>query len=83
MAAIARLAVARGYGWMGWSVLNWNEPAIGFYRAAGARPITEWTAFRLDDEPLRRLAASADSGSRRSTSDRAGSVDSPSLLESS
>jgi GNAT superfamily N-acetyltransferase len=64
MTALARLAVARGYGWMGWSVLNWNEPAIGFYRAAGARPITEWTAFRLDDEPLRRLAASAPSQER-------------------
>ena len=38
-------------------MLNWNAPAIGFYRALGARPMDEWTVYRIDDEPLRRLAA--------------------------
>jgi GNAT superfamily N-acetyltransferase len=57
LASIARLAIERGGGWMGWSVLNWNEPSIGFYNALGAWPMKEWTTYRLDDEPLRRLAA--------------------------
>jgi hypothetical protein len=37
-------------------VLNWNDPAIGFYRSLGARPMDEWTVYRIDDEPLKRLA---------------------------
>ncbi len=49
---LARLAVDRGCGRLEWSVLDWNEPAIGFYRALGARPMDEWTVYRLDDEPL-------------------------------
>jgi GNAT superfamily N-acetyltransferase len=59
LASVARLAVEREYGYVGWSVLDWNAPAIGFYRALGAWPLDDWTAFRLDDEPLRRLAATA------------------------
>lgn len=55
---LARLAVERGCGRLEWSVLNWNEPAIGFYRSLGARPMDEWTVYRLDDEPLRRLGSS-------------------------
>jgi GNAT superfamily N-acetyltransferase len=57
LAMLARLAVERGCGRLEWSVLNWNEPAIGFYCALGARPMDEWTVYRLDDEPLQRLAA--------------------------
>jgi GNAT superfamily N-acetyltransferase len=57
LAMLARLAVERGYAKLNWSVLNWNEPAIGFYRALGARPIDEWMGFRLVGEPLHRLAA--------------------------
>jgi GNAT superfamily N-acetyltransferase len=57
LAHLARLAIERGGGWMGWSVLNWNEPSIGFYDALGAWPMKEWTTYRLDGEPLRRLAA--------------------------
>jgi GNAT superfamily N-acetyltransferase len=57
LAMLARLAVERGCGKLNWSVLNWNEPAIGFYRALGARPIDEWMGFRLAGEPLHRLAA--------------------------
>jgi GNAT superfamily N-acetyltransferase len=46
----------RGCGRLEWSVLDWNSPAIGFYRSLGARPMDEWTVYRIDDEPLRRLA---------------------------
>ncbi|HZW31887.1 MAG TPA: GNAT family N-acetyltransferase [Isosphaeraceae bacterium] len=56
LALVARLAVERGCGRLEWSVLNWNEPAIGFYRSLGARPLDEWTVYRLDGESLRRLA---------------------------
>jgi GNAT superfamily N-acetyltransferase len=53
---LARLTVARGYGRLEWSVLDWNEPAIGFYRALGAVPMDEWTTFRLGGDELQRLA---------------------------
>jgi len=53
---LARLAVERGCGRFEWAVLDWNAPAIGFYRAIGARPIDEWTIFRLDGEALKQLA---------------------------
>jgi GNAT superfamily N-acetyltransferase len=59
LASIAKLARDRGYGWLEWSVLDWNTPAIGFYRALGARPMDEWTGYRIDDGPLDRLAAQA------------------------
>lgn len=41
------IARERGYGRVEWSVLNWNEPAIGFYRSLGATPNDEWTVWRL------------------------------------
>ena len=53
---IARLAVAQGCGRFEWSVLDWNTPAIDFYKAAGARPQDEWTVYRLEGEALRRFA---------------------------
>ena len=48
------IARERGYGRVEWSVLDWNEPAIGFYRALGATPNDEWTVWRLipDRRPL-------------------------------
>lgn len=49
---IARLAVARGCGRVEWSVLDWNEPSIGFYRKLGAIPMDEWTVFRLTGDAL-------------------------------
>lgn len=52
LAHLARRAVARGYGRIEWSVLDWNEPAIRFYRAIGARPLDEWTVYRLTGEAL-------------------------------
>ena len=45
-------------GRLEWSVLDWNAPAIAFYEAAGARPLDDWTIFRIDDDALRRLASS-------------------------
>ncbi len=48
LAHVAQIAAARGCGRMEWSVLNWNRRAIGFYEALGARPINDWTIYRLD-----------------------------------
>ncbi|MBB2804636.1 GNAT family N-acetyltransferase [Xanthomonas arboricola] len=56
---LARLAVQRGYGRFEWSVLDWNQPAIDFYQAAGARPMDGWTVYRLDGERLAAFAAGA------------------------
>jgi GNAT superfamily N-acetyltransferase len=60
LATLARLAVERGYGRVEWAVLDWNEPALGFYRSLGAVLMDEWTVHRLTGESLRRLAAHAD-----------------------
>jgi GNAT superfamily N-acetyltransferase len=49
---LARLAVERGCGRFEWSVLDWNAPAIGFYRSLGALPLSDWTMFRLTGEAL-------------------------------
>ena len=49
---LARLAVERGYGRVEWSVLDWNEPAIQFYKSLGAKPMDEWTIFRLTGDSL-------------------------------
>jgi GNAT superfamily N-acetyltransferase len=53
---VAELAVARGCGRLEWSVLDWNEPAIRFYQSLGARPLDEWTVYRLTGDALTRLA---------------------------
>jgi GNAT superfamily N-acetyltransferase len=53
---LARLTVERGWGRLEWSVLDWNEPSIAFYKKMGARPMDEWTVFRLTGESLHRLA---------------------------
>ena len=53
---LAQIAVDRGWGRFEWAVLDWNEPSIGFYKKMGARPMDEWTIFRMTGEPLRRLA---------------------------
>ena len=57
LAALARLARARGCARMEWSVLDWNTPAIDFYERLGATPMSEWTTYRLTDDALERLAA--------------------------
>ena len=57
LARLAALAVERGCGRFEWSVLDWNEPAIGFYRKLGAVPLDDWTVQRVAGEALHRLAA--------------------------
>lgn len=57
LAYVARIAVNRGCGRMEWSVLNWNEPALGFYRKLGARAMDDWTVYRLTGDALSRLAS--------------------------
>lgn len=58
LVALAKIARDRGCGRMEWAVLDWNESAIRFYRALGARPMHEWTVFRLTVEEIAELAKS-------------------------
>ena len=57
---LAEECVRNGYARLEWSVLDWNEPSIGFYKSLGAEPHTGWTVFRLTDEPLKTLGTSGD-----------------------
>jgi GNAT superfamily N-acetyltransferase len=56
---VAAFARERGGGRLEWSVLDWNEPAIGFYRRLGAVPLSDWTMFRLTGPALAALAEGA------------------------
>jgi GNAT superfamily N-acetyltransferase len=56
LAHVAAVALARGCHRMEWAVLDWNEPAIGFYRRVGAKRMDDWRTFRLTGESLRALA---------------------------
>jgi GNAT superfamily N-acetyltransferase len=53
---IARIARDRDCGRLEWACLNWNEPSIAFYKSRGARPLSEWTSYRVSGEELERLA---------------------------
>jgi GNAT superfamily N-acetyltransferase len=57
LARLAKLAVERNCGRLEWSVLDWNEPSIGFYKSLGAVPMDEWTIFRLTGDALGNLAS--------------------------
>ena len=57
---LAKIARDRGCGRMEWAVLDWNEPAIKFYRTLGAKPMDEWTVFRLTRDGIAKLAKAAD-----------------------
>ena len=57
---LARIAIARGCGRFEWTVLDWNDPAIGFYKRLGARPLDDWKVFRISGEALSELAGAAD-----------------------
>jgi GNAT superfamily N-acetyltransferase len=57
---LAKLAVERGCGRFEWSVLDWNEPAIGFYRSLGAKLMDGWSIFRVTGDALRQLASAPD-----------------------
>ena len=59
LAHLARLAVARGCGRFEWWVLDWNAPAIRFYESLGARPMDDWTVYRLTGDALEKLAGEA------------------------
>jgi GNAT superfamily N-acetyltransferase len=54
---VARLAAARGCGRLEWSVLDWNAPALAFYRRLGAVGLDEWTVHRVTGDALRALAS--------------------------
>jgi GNAT superfamily N-acetyltransferase len=56
LATLARIAVEGGYGRLEWAVLDWNEPALAFYRALGAVALDEWTVHRLTGDALERAA---------------------------
>lgn len=55
---VARVAKDRGCGRLEWSVLDWNQQAIDFYKNLGAAPMSDWTVFRVTGESLERLAGS-------------------------
>src|SRR2546423_381389 len=55
---LAKIARGRGCGRLEWAVLDWNEPAIQFYRKLGAKPMDEWTVFRLTRDGISKLADS-------------------------
>src|ERR1044071_6554919 len=57
---LAKIAMERGCGRMEWAVLDWNESAIKFYRTLGAKPMDEWTVFRLTRDGIAKLAGAAD-----------------------
>ncbi|MEM1080685.1 MAG: GNAT family N-acetyltransferase [Pseudomonadota bacterium] len=62
---LASLALERQCGRMDWCVLNWNQPAIEFYQRIGARPMAEWTDYRLEGDALSAFAASTQSITKR------------------
>ncbi len=62
LAAVAKIAVKRKAGRFEWAVLDWNTPSIEFYKSFGARPMNDWTVFRLTGEKLRKLAAGQSRG---------------------
>lgn len=53
---LAGIASERNCGRLEWAVLDWNEPAIGFYKSLGATPMNEWTVYRVTGEALEKLA---------------------------
>lgn len=57
---LARLAIDKDCGRFEWNVLDWNEPAIGFYKYIGARPLDEWITYRLDVDGIAALAKNAE-----------------------
>jgi GNAT superfamily N-acetyltransferase len=62
---LAQRCVERGYGRLEWNVLDWNEPALAFYRTLDAEPLDEWTVHRVSGDALARLAAEVSDGTAR------------------
>lgn len=67
LSALAARALALGCGRLEWAVLDWNEPAIGFYRSLGAQAMDEWTTYRVSGLALSRLAGDAGNAASLST----------------
>jgi GNAT superfamily N-acetyltransferase len=59
LAALAQIAIERDCARLEWWVLDWNDPAIQFYKKLGAKPMDEWTTFRVDGDALDTLAQGA------------------------
>lgn len=59
--ALTKIAKEHGCGRMEWCCLDWNTPSINFYKSLGARPMSEWTTYRLDEAQLDRLSAGVES----------------------
>ena len=57
MRRLARIAVERGYTRIDWSVLDWNEPSLAFYRSMGGKRMSEWEGWRLDGDALAAMGA--------------------------
>lgn len=53
---LAKIAVSKGCGRFEWSVLDWNEPAINFYKSIGAKPLDEWVGYRMSERELMNFA---------------------------
>lgn len=53
---LSSLAVGEGCGWLEWSCLDWNLPSIGFYKSLGAKPMDDWTVYRLEGRMLSALS---------------------------
>jgi GNAT superfamily N-acetyltransferase len=56
LTTLARLAIERGCHRLEWAVLDWNEPALRFYRSLGAGPLDDWTLYRLSGDALQNVA---------------------------
>ena len=56
LSEVARVARERGCGRIEWSVLDWNQPSIDFYLSLGARPLDDWTTYRMDEAAIASLA---------------------------
>jgi GNAT superfamily N-acetyltransferase len=59
LTSLAELAVERGYARLEWAVLDWNQPAVDFYRGLGAVAMDEWTVYRLSGDALTAASAAA------------------------
>lgn len=57
LAELARIAKERNCGRLEWSVLNWNTPSIEFYKSLGAKPMDEWTVYRMTEQEINDLVA--------------------------
>lgn len=57
LAELARIGKERNCGRLEWSVLNWNTPSIEFYKSLGAKPMDEWTVYRMTEQEINDLAA--------------------------